>query len=671
MLREKKSIRSCIVATIKLLLLLLKRMAMYLLYESSSGYGLFEAHGLDEIGETEHCFDGKSTTYGFSGMLPLFKLEENDGGCLVNGQVMIVADLDVFEVIGTFDDNAAESNDSLKKTSPVNNANGTKQVLKVLLKKNPPKKKKRWLRTREEIIGTSSSPLETLFTNFVIQFDSLSSSMSMGEQVEKRFTWVLKNFSDLQDEPSYSRPFLFAGCNWHIIAYPKGYDKCRHLSLYLGIVNPESLPSGWRRELKFRLTLVNKVWSCDTKVLEGQRWFDASSSVWGFKEFMPLSTIRYRDNKFLVGDKIVIVAELHLFPLVVETVKIIQPLSCNEGSQVAAGKSQNADASQEKVVDFDVSQDVDASKEGLDDDGASEENVDDDDDDGPSQEGSDDDGASEEGSGDDDASSLVSEDGSSEKGSLKDGALTVGNCGVKRNNVASETEVSNVDYDDAPIEDPGDDDVIENDQGDDNASSLASGVSERDVGSLNKFDDASQREDDGDMKCNKVASVTEASNDLPEEVQPVEETKDVNGFQVLSSQVESVSHIFRRHPDIALGFRPKNQAIRKAYMNELLSLIEMMCQSPHKLSEDDLSNADDTLADLIDVGFKLDWLKIKLNEVSEKKKKEKGSDARLRTMEEQLLKLKLMFLDLETQLQKEKEEALAARAPFSFNDVVY
>ncbi|CAF2172990.1 unnamed protein product [Brassica napus] len=497
----------------------------------------------------------------------------------------------------------------------------------------------------------------------------------MGEQVEKRFTWVLKNFSDLQDEPSYSRPFVFAGCNWHIIAYPKGYDKCRHLSLYLGIVNPESLPSGWRRELKFRLTLVNKVWRSDTKVLEGQRWFDASSSVWGFKEFIPLSTVRYRDNKFLVGDKIVIVAELHLFPLVVETVKIIQPLSCKEGSQVAAGKSQNAASSQEKVVDFDVSQDVDASKEGVDDDdGASEEGSDDD---GASEEGSDDDDASEEGSNDDgseegqndddDASSLVSEDGSREKGplnqsnSLKEGSLTVENCGLVCNSVASETEVSNVDYHD----------VIENDQGDDNASSLASGVSERDAGSLNKFDDASQREDDGDMKCNKVASVTEASNDFPEEVQPVEETKDVNGFQVLSSQVESVSHIFRRHPDIALGFRPKNQAIRKAYMNELLNLIEMMCQSPHKLSEDDLSNADDTLADLIDVGFKLDWLKIKLNEVSEKKKKEKGSDARLRTMEEQLLKLKLMFLDLETQLQKEKEEALAARAPFSFNDVVY
>ncbi|KAG2291188.1 hypothetical protein Bca52824_037857 [Brassica carinata] len=249
----------------------------------------------------------------------------------------------------------------------------------------------------------------------------------MGEQVEKIFTWVLKNFSDLQDEPSYSRPFAFAGCNWR----------------------------------------------CDTKVLEGQRWFDASSSVWGFKEFMPLSTIRYRDNKLLLEN----LRMLHLKR--------------------------------------------------------------------------------------------------KEKGSLKEGSLTVGNCGRKCNNVASETEVSNVDYyDDAPIEDPGDDDVIENDQGDDSASSLASGVSDRDVGSLNKFEHASQRADDGDMKCNKVVSVTEASNDFPEEVQPVEETKDVNGFQV-----ESVSHIFRRHPDIALGFRPKNQEIRKAYMNELLSLIKMLCQS--------------------------------------------------------------------------------------------
>lgn len=77
-------------------------------------------------------------------MLPLSKLHVKDGGFLVNGEVMIFAELDVFNVIDTLDaseksellskkkDNVgAESNQQHKKTSPVeesNNVNGTKQV---------------------------------------------------------------------------------------------------------------------------------------------------------------------------------------------------------------------------------------------------------------------------------------------------------------------------------------------------------------------------------------------------------------------------------------------------------------------------------------------------------------------------------------------------------------
>ncbi|XP_033131904.1 MATH domain and coiled-coil domain-containing protein At3g58340 [Brassica rapa] len=80
----------------------------------------------------------ESRQFGVPAMLPLFKLE-NDGGFLVKGQVMIVAELDVFEVIGTFDDVvAAESSDLLKKTSLGINANGTKQVENSV--KPPPKK---------------------------------------------------------------------------------------------------------------------------------------------------------------------------------------------------------------------------------------------------------------------------------------------------------------------------------------------------------------------------------------------------------------------------------------------------------------------------------------------------------------------------------------------------
>ncbi|KAF3521728.1 hypothetical protein F2Q69_00049424 [Brassica cretica] len=163
---------------------------------------------------------------------------------------------------------------------------------------------------------------------------------------------------------------------------------------------------------------------------------------------------------------------------------------------------------------------------------------------------------------------------------------------------------------------------------DDEALSLASNGSS--LHQVKSLEAASQTVENGGGRrgFNNVIYVTEICNNVVKEIQPVKETMNVNGFEVFSSQ------------------------------------------SPDKLSEDDLRNADDTLADLIAVGFKLNWLKSKLNEVTEKKKMEQGTGARLKTMEEQLQKLKLMFLNLETQLQTEKVEALAARAPLSFSDVV-
>ncbi|AEE79779.1 putative protein [Arabidopsis thaliana] len=111
-------------------------------------------------GKTEHCFDGKSTTWGFPAMLSLSKLHEKDGGFLVNGEVMIVAELDVFEVIGTLDESekseeasklvtkktenlGAESNELLKKTSPPKESNNVKQVENSV--KTSPKNKRMWV----------------------------------------------------------------------------------------------------------------------------------------------------------------------------------------------------------------------------------------------------------------------------------------------------------------------------------------------------------------------------------------------------------------------------------------------------------------------------------------------------------------------------------------------
>ncbi|AAG27896.1 hypothetical protein [Arabidopsis thaliana] len=104
-------------------------------------------------------------------------------------------------------------------------------------------------------------------------------------------------------------------------------------------------------------------------------------------------------------------------------------------------------------------------------------------------------------------------------------------------------------------------------------------------------------------------------SDVLEETLLVNGGINVNGFQVLPSQVESVNNLFKNHPDIASNFRLENTHLRTTYLNSLLCLTELLCQSPHKLSNVDLANAHCTLTCVTKAGFKLDWLEKKLKEV--------------------------------------------------------
>ncbi|KAL0693723.1 hypothetical protein Bca4012_060903 [Brassica carinata] len=99
------------------------------------------------------------------------------------------------------------------------------------------------------------------------------------------------------------------------------------------------------------------------------------------------------------------------------------------------------------------------------------------------------------------------------------------------------------------------------------------------------------------------------------------ETMDVGGFQVLYSQAIQVSWIFVRHPDFALNFKPKRHSVKTTYMNLLLKLIEKLDKPPHSFSETELSNTRTELVDLTETGFKLDWLKEKLDDITLERKK--------------------------------------------------
>ncbi|CAH2063694.1 unnamed protein product [Thlaspi arvense] len=149
-----------------------------------------------------------------------------------------------------------------------------------------------------------------------------------------------------------------------------------------------------------------------------------------------------------------------------------------------------------------------------------------------------------------------------------------------------------------------------------------------------------------------------------------DEIVEVNGFQVLDSQVNQVMAIFEKHPDIALDFSLKNQQLKNAYMGVLLDLIMTLCQSPKELTMDDLNKADRTVLDLTKAGLKLHWLRQKLDEAFLKKEKNRAIRARIRVLEEQVKKRKLTLSDLESDLKKQKAAALAAETPFDFSDIV-
>ncbi|EOA25374.1 hypothetical protein CARUB_v10018705mg [Capsella rubella] len=145
---------------------------------------------------------------------------------------------------------------------------------------------------------------------------------------------------------------------------------------------------------------------------------------------------------------------------------------------------------------------------------------------------------------------------------------------------------------------------------------------------------------------------------------------DVNGFQVLPSQVKSVIRIFEKYPDIASEVRVKNPCLRTTYMNVVLGIIETLCQLPMELSDNDLDEASASVSYVAQCGFKVDWLKKKLAAVKAKKHQADTSKACLQDMEENMQLLNEKYLELKGLMEKVNASLLDTNVALSFNDVV-
>ncbi|CAH2063684.1 unnamed protein product [Thlaspi arvense] len=474
----------------------------------------------------------------------------------------------------------------------------------------------------------------------------------MGKKVSGKFVWVIKNFSSVQSEKIYSDPFVIGGCKWQLLAYPKG-DGVDYFSLYLeDLADCASLPY----DLDY-----------DDEYLSEEHYFDKPSPAFawryptpsetlaeddGFEESIPVGSVRRIFERhpdiavrFRAKNKHLRTTFMNFLLSLIET--LCQPLEeLSHGDIVEAGIA----LTYVKDVGFEVDWYLTATTKA-----------------------------------------------NQPQYLFLYLLLAYGPSlpsGWKRYVKYRLTIVNQLADDLSVIEDG----LHWFDSGACNGrfpsmfylsklhdcGFLVNGELKHVVEvQVLKVIGASEKSEKASKPLRRIDVIAGAeTNNLHSEASSLKESMDVNGFQVLPSQiakecslicflhlsllylqVESVRCVFERHPDIAVEFHAKNQHLRNACMNFLLSLIETLCQSLQELSIEDLVEADIALTYLKDSGFKVDWLDKKLDQLKENKEKEQFCLARLQEMED-------MFLDLDALVEKEEAELSATRAPLSFDDVV-
>ena len=114
-------------------------------------------------------------------------------------------------------------------------------------------------------------------------------------------------------------------------------------------------------------------------------------------------------------------------------------------------------------------------------------------------------------------------------------------------------------------------------------------------------------------------------------------------------QVEFVKSLFEKHPDIESKLHLKNPHMRITYLNSLLTLTEILSQSPENISNDDLANAYSTLSYVTKAGFKLDWLEKDLKDVGETRIQE--IEEELKDIKQKCVEMKHKCVDMEALLE--------------------
>ncbi|KAL7097931.1 hypothetical protein ACP275_10G173900 [Erythranthe tilingii] len=136
-------------------------------------------------------------------------------------------------------------------------------------------------------------------------------------------------FFDYGIDKYETKEFEAGDYKWRLIIYPNGKKKDdNYVSVYLAMVETNSLPLDWEFNAIFSIFLYNQIsdnYLCFR--VNGARRFNTTKFNWGFPKFISKESLRDESNGYLVDDNFILGAEVFVLKRqrVIENVTLLKP----------------------------------------------------------------------------------------------------------------------------------------------------------------------------------------------------------------------------------------------------------------------------------------------------------------------------------------------------------
>ncbi|KAM5568591.1 hypothetical protein ABKV19_016240 [Rosa sericea] len=126
-----------------------------------------------------------------------------------------------------------------------------------------------------------------------------------------KHVWMVDKFSSLGAQFYESEPFTAGDYDWKIMLYPKGRGegKGSHLSLFLHLASPITLPPGSELFVEYRFCILDQIHHQHHHPSSAKNWF-RNGIGWGCRKFIEQETFRQVDKGFLKNDACIVEAEV-------------------------------------------------------------------------------------------------------------------------------------------------------------------------------------------------------------------------------------------------------------------------------------------------------------------------------------------------------------------------